>query len=72
MLKNISHILESMGKTLILYHLIDYTSHPNNDETISKEISEELEIVVDEKDITAITCLILNKNMHMYNTTKSQ
>ena len=38
-------------------HLIDYNSYSNNDETISKEINEELEIVIDEKDIVSITCL---------------
>ena len=46
-----------MGKTLDEYHLIGYNSQSKNDETISKEISEELEIVVDEKDIAAITYL---------------
>ena len=57
MLENISHILESMIKTLDEYHLINYNSHSNNDGTISKDFNEELEILVDEKDIVAITCL---------------
>lgn len=56
-LEHLNSIIESMGKSINDYHLVNYdiTLYIEND--IFKEINEELQILVDEKDIVATKSL---------------
>ena len=56
-LAKINHILESMGKTINDYHLVDHITHSSIEENTLKEINEELQIIVDDKDLAAIKSL---------------
>ena len=56
-LKHISCILESMGKSMDDYHVVYYNINLNNEEHTFKEINEELQIIVDENDIVATKSL---------------
>ena len=66
-LQNINQILESMGKTIHNYHLTNHDICLNNEGNILKEIDEELQIVVDKKDIAAIKSLN-SKQKYAYDT----
>lgn len=83
-LEHINSILKSMSKSINDYHLVNYdiTSYIKND--IFKEINEELQILVIEKDIIATKSLnfeqkyaypkiisISNLNLYFYFKTKS-
>lgn len=50
-------MLESMGKNINDYHLVDYNINLSEDELFMKEINEELAIIVSEHDILAASKL---------------
>ena len=56
-LKHINCILELMGKSIDDYHLVDYNINLNSEENTFKEINEELQIIVDEKNIATTKSL---------------
>ena len=64
-LEKINDILESMGKLISDYHLVDHNTRLSKEENTFKEINEELEIIVDEKYIAAIKSLN-QKQKHAY------
>lgn len=64
-IEHINSILDSIGKTINDYHLVNYGITSNIEENVFKEINEELQILVDEKDIIA-TKLLNFKQKYAY------
>jgi len=65
-LENIASILESMGKNIKNYGLIDNDININDNVIIFKEIEDELNIIVPEKDLLSIDKLNFDQK-HAYN-----
>ncbi|XP_042963997.1 uncharacterized protein LOC122297994 [Carya illinoinensis] len=56
-LRSISMILESMGRDINSFQLLDRNIHFDEDEFLSREIDDELAVFIPEEDITASTLL---------------
>ncbi|KAK3222114.1 hypothetical protein Dsin_009139 [Dipteronia sinensis] len=56
-LQSINSTLELMGKNINDYHLVDYNIDLNEDEKGLRDINDELQVIVPEQDILAISSL---------------
>ncbi|KAL5542376.1 hypothetical protein UlMin_010086 [Ulmus minor] len=56
-LQHLASMLESMGKNINQYHLVNYDINLSEEETFMKEINEELAITVSQEDLSCISTL---------------
>ncbi|KAL5556627.1 hypothetical protein UlMin_038863 [Ulmus minor] len=56
-LQHLAFMLESMGKNINQYHLVNYDIILSKEETFMKEINEELAITVSQEDLSCISTL---------------
>ncbi|KAL5581528.1 hypothetical protein UlMin_013970 [Ulmus minor] len=56
-LQHLACMLESMGKNINQYHLVNYDINLSEEETFKKEINEELAITVSQQDLSCISSL---------------
>ena len=56
-LQHLASMLESMGKNINQYHLVNYDINLSEEETFMKEINEELAITVSQEDLSCIATL---------------
>lgn len=64
----ISFTLESVGKDIDTFHLVDNDVSLDDDQIESKKINDKLATMIPDEDLLALTTLIINNKMHMIQT----